>query len=69
MVCREQGCFHSDLRRDKGTIEPAYSDILTLAYALQQINQMRENLASLAVVPKLTPEVMARIDDIVGNTP
>jgi voltage-dependent potassium channel beta subunit len=31
--------------------------------------QLMENIGALDVVPRLTPDVMARIDDVLGNTP
>lgn len=31
--------------------------------------QIIENVASLKLIPKLTPEIMAQIDEVLGNKP
>jgi aryl-alcohol dehydrogenase-like predicted oxidoreductase len=31
--------------------------------------QLLENLKAIEVIPKLTPEILAKIDDILGNKP
>ena len=45
---------------------PHVSTVITGA---SKVEQVRENMAALEVVPQLTPEVMARIEDIVGSRP
>jgi aryl-alcohol dehydrogenase-like predicted oxidoreductase len=42
------------------------SSVITGATHVQQV---RENMKSLEVVPKLTPDVVERIDRILGNKP
>ena len=45
---------------------PAVSTVITGA---SRVEQVQENMKAIAVVEKLTPEVMARIDGILGNKP
>lgn len=45
---------------------PHVSTIITGA---SRVEQVRENMAALDAVEKLDPEVMARIDDVLGNKP
>lgn len=45
---------------------PNVSSLITGASRPEQIT---ENMKALEVVPKLTPDVMGRIDGILGNTP
>jgi aryl-alcohol dehydrogenase-like predicted oxidoreductase len=44
-------------------------DVSTVITGATRADQVTENLKSLAVVPRLTPEVMERIEDILGNRP
>jgi aryl-alcohol dehydrogenase-like predicted oxidoreductase len=43
---------------------PHVSTVITGA---SRVEQLQQNLGALAVVDKLTPEVMARIDEVLGN--
>ena len=43
--------------------------VSTVILGASRTSQLEENLASLDVVPKLTGEVMDRIDTILGNKP
>jgi voltage-dependent potassium channel beta subunit len=45
---------------------PHVSTVITGA---SRVEQVRENIEALNVVEKLTPEVMARIDEVLGNKP
>lgn len=42
--------------------------ISTVITGASRVEQVRENMQAIDVVPKLTPEVMARIEEIVGKT-
>jgi voltage-dependent potassium channel beta subunit len=44
-------------------------DVSTVILGASKVSQLEENLKSLEVVPKLTTEVMKRIDQILGNKP
>jgi voltage-dependent potassium channel beta subunit len=44
-------------------------DVSTVITGATRADQVTENLKSLAVVPRLTPEVMERIEGILGNRP
>jgi aryl-alcohol dehydrogenase-like predicted oxidoreductase len=43
--------------------------VSTVILGASQPAQLRENLAALELAPKLTPEVLARVEAIVGNKP
>ncbi len=43
---------------------PHVSTVITGA---SRVEQVRENMQAIDVLPKLTPEVMARIEEIVGK--
>jgi len=43
--------------------------VSTVILGATRVSQLEENLAALELLPKLTPEVMGRIDEIVGNKP
>lgn len=45
---------------------PHVSTVITGA---SKVEQVHENMAALEVVPKLTPEVMARIEEVAGTRP
>jgi len=43
--------------------------VSTVILGASRLSQLEDNLAALAHKDKVTPEIMARIDDIVGNKP
>lgn len=45
---------------------PHVSTVITGA---SRVEQVLENMSALEVVEKLTPEVMTRIDEVLGNKP
>jgi voltage-dependent potassium channel beta subunit len=55
------GCSLSQLAIAWAAHNPRVSSVITGA---SKISQLQENLGALAVLPKLTPEVMARIDQV-----
>lgn len=44
-------------------------NISSVILGASKVDQLKENLAALDVEPKLTPEVLQRIDDVMGNKP
>ncbi len=60
-VARDLGCNVAQLAIAWATHNPRVSSVITGA---SKIAQLRDNLGAVAVLPKLTPEVMARIDAI-----
>ena len=59
VIAAELGCSLSQFAIAWAARNPNVSSVITGASNLQQL---RDNLASTAVIPKLTPEIMARID-------
>ncbi|KIY53952.1 Aldo/keto reductase [Fistulina hepatica ATCC 64428] len=45
------------------------SNTSTVILGASKPSQIVENLAAIKIVPKLTPEIMGRIEDILGNKP
>lgn len=45
------------------------SNVSTVILGASKLAQLKENLGASAVVPKLTPEVMANISSLLGNDP
>jgi aryl-alcohol dehydrogenase-like predicted oxidoreductase len=43
--------------------------VSTVITGASRVEQVHENMKSLDVVSKLTPDVMARIDDVLKNKP
>lgn len=43
--------------------------VSTVILGATKTEQLRENLGALSLTPKLTPEVLERIEKVVGNTP
>ena len=41
----------------------------TVITGASKLSQLEENFAAAALIPKLTPEVRAEIDTILGNKP
>jgi voltage-dependent potassium channel beta subunit len=65
-LAQELGCTLPQLGLAWCVKNPHVSTVITGASRLEQVT---ENMQALAVVPKLTPEVMARIEAILGNQP
>ncbi len=47
----------------------ANSNVSTVITGASKPEQIDENMKALTVVPRLTPDVLKRIDDIMGNKP
>ncbi len=60
-VARDLGCSVAQLAIAWAAHNPRVSSVITGA---SKISQLRDNLGAVEVLPKLTPEVMARIDAI-----
>ena len=66
-----------DLAGDLGTTLPKLAlawclknpDVSTVLLGATQVHQLEENLGAPAVVPLLTEDVMARIEEILDNAP
>jgi len=43
--------------------------VSTVILGASKLAQLKENLGASAVVPKLTPEIMAKISSLLGNDP
>jgi voltage-dependent potassium channel beta subunit len=63
-VAKDLGCTLSQLALAWCVRNPRVSTVITGATRVEQIN---ENMKALDVAPKLTPEVLARIDGLVGT--
>ena len=63
-VASDLGCSLSQLAIAWVSSNPQVSTVITGA---SKIAQLKENLGALEVIPKLTPEVMARIDEITST--
>jgi voltage-dependent potassium channel beta subunit len=62
-VAKDLGCTLAQLALAWCVRNPRISTVITGATRVEQIS---ENMKALEVVPKLTPEVLARIDGLVG---
>ncbi len=62
-VADDLGCTRSQLAIAWCAVNPAVTTVITGA---SRIEQLRENLGALDIMPKLTPDVMARIDEILA---
>jgi voltage-dependent potassium channel beta subunit len=60
-VASSLGCTVSQLAIAWAAKNPRVSTVITGA---SRLGQLRDNLGAVAVIPKLTPEVLARIDDL-----
>lgn len=60
-IARELGCTLAQLALAWAAHNPRVSSVILGA---SRLSQLQENLAALAVLPKLTPEVMQRIDAV-----
>src|SRR5260221_13171215 len=65
-IARELDCTLAQLALAWCLKNPNVSTVITGA---SRVSQVHENMQALAVVPKLTLDVMARIDEIMGNKP
>jgi aryl-alcohol dehydrogenase-like predicted oxidoreductase len=65
-VANELGCSMAQLALAWCLKNPNVSAVITGA---SRVEQVHENMKALEIAPKLTPEVMARIDEILGNKP
>ncbi len=63
-VARELGCTLAQLALAWCARNPDVSTVITGA---SRVSQVKENLAAVDVVPKLSAEIMARIDDVVAG--
>jgi voltage-dependent potassium channel beta subunit len=63
-VAKDLGCTLAQLALAWCVRNPRVSTVITGATRVEQIN---ENMKALDVAPKLTPEVLARIDGLVGT--
>ena len=61
VIATELGCSLSQLAIAWAAHHPRVSTVITGA---SKISQLQENLGALAVLPKLTTEVLARIDQV-----
>jgi len=65
-VANELGCSLAQMALAWCLKNPNLSSVILGA---TRVEQLQENLGALEVVPKLTPEVLERIDTILGNKP
>jgi voltage-dependent potassium channel beta subunit len=65
-IAEELGCTMAQLALAWCLLNPNVSTVITGASRPEQVE---ENLASLEVVPKLTDEILARIEEILDNKP
>ena len=65
-VAADLGCPLAHLAIAWCLKNPNVSTVITGA---SRVSQVHENMKALALVPQLTPDVMARIDTVLGNKP
>jgi voltage-dependent potassium channel beta subunit len=65
-VAADLGCSMAQLALAWCVHNPNVSTVITGA---SRVGQVHENMKALEIVPKLTPDVMTRIDDTLGNKP
>jgi voltage-dependent potassium channel beta subunit len=65
-IAKELGCTLAQLPIAWCLKNPNVSTVITGA---SRVEQVRENMKAEEVAPKLTPEILAHIDDIFGNKP
>lgn len=65
-IADELGCSLAQLALAWCLTNPHVSTVITGASRAEQV---RENMQALDVVPRLAPEVLARIEQVVGNKP
>lgn len=65
-VAKELGCTTAQLAL-AWTV--ANKNVSTAIFGASSMGQLQDNLGCLEVLPKLTPAVMATLDDALGNRP
>ncbi len=65
-LAADLGCTMAQLAIAWCLKNPNVSTVITGA---SRVEQVRENMKALEVAPKLTPEVMERIEEVLGNKP
>jgi aryl-alcohol dehydrogenase-like predicted oxidoreductase len=65
-IAEELGCTMAQLALAWCLLNPDVSTVITGASKTEQVE---ENMASLEIVPKLTDEVLDRIEEILDNKP
>ena len=65
-IAEELGCTLAQLALAWCLANPHVSTVITGASRPEQVT---ENMKALDVVPLLTPDVLARLDDVMGNKP
>ncbi|UCF26780.1 MAG: aldo/keto reductase, partial [Chloroflexota bacterium] len=65
-IAEELGCTMAQLALAWCLANPQVSTVITGASKPEQVE---ENMASLEIVPKLTAEIMERIEEILDNKP
>ena len=65
-IAQELGCTLAQLALAWCLMNPNVSTVITGA---SKVSQVTENMKALEVVPKLTPDVMQRIEQILNNKP
>jgi voltage-dependent potassium channel beta subunit len=66
LIARELNCSTAQLALAWVLMNPNVSSVITGA---SRPDQVRENLGALAIVERLTPDIIGRIEDILGNKP
>ncbi len=65
-IADDLGCTMAQMALAWCLLNPNVSTVITGA---SRVEQVHENLKALAVLPKLTPDVVARIEDVLQNRP
>ena len=65
-IAADLGCSLAQMALAWCVKNPNVSTVITGA---SRVSQVHENMKALEIVPKLTPEVMAQIDAVLGNKP
>lgn len=65
-ISDELGCSLAQMSLAWCTVHPGVSTVILGA---SRVSQLEENLQALKVIPQLTPDVLAQIDEILGNRP
>ena len=65
-ISEELGCTMAQLALAWCLLNPNVSTVITGA---SKVEQVEENMISLEIAPKLTGEILARIEEILGNKP
>lgn len=65
-LAQELGCSLAQLAIAWCAVHPRVSTVITGASRAEQVS---ENMKAMAVVPLLTPEILARVEDVLDNRP